>query len=100
MNIGLVIFTEKIYDNQKGYFYIPIIWREEFQFYIGREIGIDCYNNLIIIDGIKSRSYTQCVSSKGKITIPIELRKQLSYSTFHIIIIQHEEKILLVPKVS
>jgi bifunctional DNA-binding transcriptional regulator/antitoxin component of YhaV-PrlF toxin-antitoxin module len=96
----MVIFTEKIYNNQKGYFYIPVIWRDEFNLHSGSEVGIDIVNNNIIIDRIRSRTFTQKVSAKGKLTIPYELRKHLSNKTYDIIIMQKEEKILLTPKVS
>jgi bifunctional DNA-binding transcriptional regulator/antitoxin component of YhaV-PrlF toxin-antitoxin module len=97
----MVIFTEKTYENEKGYFYIPVTWREEFDLHCGAEVGIDCYNNaVIIIDKTISREYKQIVSAKGKLTIPQDLRQRLIDQTYHIIIEQRDERIILAPKMN
>ncbi|MBY6037588.1 hypothetical protein KUV80_13035 [Fictibacillus nanhaiensis] len=96
----MVIFTDKTYNNQRGYFYIPVTWREEFNLHKGKEVGIDVDNDIIIIDRQQSREFTRTVSAKGKLTIPLELRKHLLNKTYDIIIMQKEEKIMLSPKVS
>lgn len=95
----LVIFTKKTYENKKGYLYIPVIWREEFNIHSGLEIGIDCYHDsILVIDKTLTREYKQIISSKGYLTIPYELRQKLSYDTFQIIIEQKDERIILAPK--
>jgi bifunctional DNA-binding transcriptional regulator/antitoxin component of YhaV-PrlF toxin-antitoxin module len=94
----MVILTEKVYDNEKGYFYIPVVWREEFDLRNGIEVGIDYYNDVIIIDKLKSREFTQRISAKGRLTIPHELRQQLDNETYKIYIIQTDEKIILTPE--
>jgi bifunctional DNA-binding transcriptional regulator/antitoxin component of YhaV-PrlF toxin-antitoxin module len=93
----MVISTEKTYNNDRGYFYIPVVWREEFNLHRGMEVGIDYYNEVVIIDKSKSREFTQTVSAKGKLTIPLELREQLHNETYNIYIIQRDEKIILTP---
>jgi bifunctional DNA-binding transcriptional regulator/antitoxin component of YhaV-PrlF toxin-antitoxin module len=95
----LVIFTKKTYENKKGYLYIPVIWREEFNIHSGLEVGIDCYqNSILVIDKTLTREYKQTISNKGYLTIPYELRKKLTCDIFQIIIEQKEERILLAPK--
>ncbi|WP_226535513.1 AbrB/MazE/SpoVT family DNA-binding domain-containing protein [Fictibacillus halophilus] len=97
----MVIFTEKTYENEKGYFYIPVTWREEFKLYSGAEVGIDCYNNsIIVIDKAGTREFKQIVTEKGNITIPLELRKKLINQSYHIIIEQRDERIILAPKLN
>jgi bifunctional DNA-binding transcriptional regulator/antitoxin component of YhaV-PrlF toxin-antitoxin module len=97
----VVIFTEKTYENEKGYFYIPVTWREEFKLHSGTEVGIDCYNNtLIVIDKAVTREFKQIVTEKGKLTIPLELRQKLKDQTYHIIIEQKDERIILAPKLN
>ncbi|MFC0235483.1 hypothetical protein [Fictibacillus phosphorivorans] len=96
----MVIVTEKTYENEKGYFYIPIAWREEFNLHGGEEVGIDCYHNhIVVIDKTVSREYKQKVTEKGKLTIPLELRQKLIDQTYHVIIEQREERIILAPKI-
>ncbi|MDR7074228.1 hypothetical protein [Fictibacillus barbaricus] len=97
----MVIFTEKTYKNEKGYFYIPVTWREEFKLYNGVEVGIDCFNDsVIVIDRAPAREYKQFVSAKGKLTIPLELRQRLNNQSYHIIIEQRDERIILAPKLN
>jgi bifunctional DNA-binding transcriptional regulator/antitoxin component of YhaV-PrlF toxin-antitoxin module len=97
----MVIFTEKTYENEKGYFYIPVTWREEFKLHSGTEVGIDCYNNsIIVIDKSTAREYKQIVTEKGNVTIPLELRQKLNNQTYHIIIEQKDERIILAPKLN
>jgi bifunctional DNA-binding transcriptional regulator/antitoxin component of YhaV-PrlF toxin-antitoxin module len=95
----LVIFTKKTYENKKGYLYIPVIWREEFNIHSGLEVGIDCYqNSILVIDKTLTREYKQIISNKGFLTIPHELRERLTCNTFQIIIEQKDERIILAPK--
>ncbi|MGA4719801.1 hypothetical protein [Fictibacillus nanhaiensis] len=95
----MVIFTKKIYENKKGYLYIPVIWREEFNIHRGLEIGIDCFNDsILVIDKTLTREYKQMISNKGFLTIPYELRQRLTYDTFQIMIEQKDERIILTPK--
>jgi bifunctional DNA-binding transcriptional regulator/antitoxin component of YhaV-PrlF toxin-antitoxin module len=93
----LVIFTGKTYENERGYFYIPVTWREEFNLYCGIGVGIDYKNNFLVIDRGTSREYTQKISAKGKLTIPLELREKIHSNKFYILIEQCEEKIILAP---
>jgi bifunctional DNA-binding transcriptional regulator/antitoxin component of YhaV-PrlF toxin-antitoxin module len=97
----MVIFTKKTYENEKGYFYIPVTWREEFKLHSGLKLGIDCYNeSIVVIDKTSTREYKQVVTEKGYITIPFELRQKLAFKTFHILIEQRDEKIILAPKLN
>lgn len=95
----LVIYTNKVYENKKGYLYIPVIWREEFNIHNGLEIGIDCYHNsILVIDKSLKREFKQIISNKGYLTIPYALRQKLICNTFQIIIEQKDERIILAPK--
>lgn len=94
---ALVIFTGKTYENEKGYFYIPVTWREEFNLQSGKVMGIDYKNNFLIINTKPSREYKQKINSKGYLTIPLNLREKLHSNKFYIIVEQREEKIILAP---
>jgi bifunctional DNA-binding transcriptional regulator/antitoxin component of YhaV-PrlF toxin-antitoxin module len=89
--------SDKLYDNNKGYIYIPISWREEFQLSNGAEVGIDLEDGIITIDKNLTREYIQKITSKGKLTIPYDLRQKLSYQTYNIYIIHSVERVILVP---
>lgn len=93
----LVIFTGKTYKNDKGYLYIPVTWREEFNLRSGKVVGIDYKNDCLVIDSKPSREYKQKIDSKGNLTIPLDLREKLHSNNFHIIIEQLEERIILAP---
>ncbi|MGA4722204.1 hypothetical protein [Fictibacillus nanhaiensis] len=94
----MVIYTKKTYDNKKGYLYIPVIWREEFNIYNGLEVGIDCFHDsILVIDKTLTREYKQMISNKGYLTVPYELRQKLTHDTFQIMIEQKDEKIILAP---
>jgi bifunctional DNA-binding transcriptional regulator/antitoxin component of YhaV-PrlF toxin-antitoxin module len=94
----MVIFTGKTYENEKGYLYIPVTWREEFDLQSGEGVGIDYKNNFLVIDKETSREYCQTVSARGNLTIPLELRDKLNNETFYILIEQQKKKIILAPK--
>jgi bifunctional DNA-binding transcriptional regulator/antitoxin component of YhaV-PrlF toxin-antitoxin module len=94
----MVLLMEKTYDNEKGHFYIPIAWREEFDLQEGIEVGIDFINGIILIDKTLTREYSQKVSAKGKLTIPLEIRQLLHTNLYKIYVIQNDEKIILSPK--
>lgn len=94
-----MIYTKKTYDNKKGYLYIPVIWREEFNIHSGLEVGIDCYHDsILVIDKTLTREFKQIISNKGYLTIPFELRQKLICNSFQIIIEQKDERIILAPK--
>jgi bifunctional DNA-binding transcriptional regulator/antitoxin component of YhaV-PrlF toxin-antitoxin module len=59
--------SDKHYDNNKGYIYIPISWREEFQLSNGAEVGIDLEDGILSIDKNLTREYIQKITSKGKL---------------------------------
>jgi bifunctional DNA-binding transcriptional regulator/antitoxin component of YhaV-PrlF toxin-antitoxin module len=92
------LLMEKTYDNEKGYFYIPIAWREEFNLQDGIEVGIDFLNGIIVIDKTLTREYSQNVSARGKLTIPLEIRQLLHTDIYNIYVIQKDRKIILSPK--
>jgi bifunctional DNA-binding transcriptional regulator/antitoxin component of YhaV-PrlF toxin-antitoxin module len=92
------LLMEKKYDNEKGYFYIPIAWREEFDLQDGIEVGIDFLNGIIVIDKTLTRQYSQNVSARGKLTIPLEIRQLLHTDIYNIYVIQKDRKIILSPK--
>jgi bifunctional DNA-binding transcriptional regulator/antitoxin component of YhaV-PrlF toxin-antitoxin module len=96
---NLIFFTEKIYDNEKGYMYIPAVWRAEFHLHTGTEVGIDYNNDFLVIDKETSREYTQKISSKGNLTIPLKLREKIHNDKFYILIEQRQEKIILAPAI-
>jgi bifunctional DNA-binding transcriptional regulator/antitoxin component of YhaV-PrlF toxin-antitoxin module len=93
----LVILMEKMYENEKGYFYIPVVWREEFNLQEGQEVGIDLLNDVIMIDKTNTREFNQIIVGKGKLTIPIELREKLKNKFYNIFILQRDKKIILTP---
>lgn len=86
-----------MYENEKGYFYIPIVWREEFNLQEGIEVGIDLLNGALIIDKTKTREFNQKIVRKGKLTIPCEIRGKLKSRKYNIFILQRDEKIILTP---
>jgi bifunctional DNA-binding transcriptional regulator/antitoxin component of YhaV-PrlF toxin-antitoxin module len=94
----MVLLMEKTYDNEKGYFYIPIAWREEFNLQEGIEVGIDFINGIVLIDKTLTREFSRNISAKGKLTIPLEVRQLLHANKYNIYIIQKESKIILSPK--
>jgi bifunctional DNA-binding transcriptional regulator/antitoxin component of YhaV-PrlF toxin-antitoxin module len=94
----MVLLMEKTYDNEKGYFYIPIAWREEFNLQEGIEVGIDYLNGIIVIDKTLTREFSQNVSSRGKLTIPLKVRQFLHTDIYNIYVIQKDQKIILSPK--
>jgi bifunctional DNA-binding transcriptional regulator/antitoxin component of YhaV-PrlF toxin-antitoxin module len=94
----MVLLMEKTYDNEKGHFYIPVAWREELNLQEGIEVGIDFINGIILIDKTLTREYSQKVSAKGKLTIPLEIRQFLHTNLYKIYVIQNDEKIILSPK--
>jgi bifunctional DNA-binding transcriptional regulator/antitoxin component of YhaV-PrlF toxin-antitoxin module len=94
----MVLLMEKTYDNEKGYFYIPIAWREEFNLQEGIEVGIDFINGIVLIDKTLTREFSRNISAKGKLTIPLEIRQLLHTNKYNIYIIQKENKIILSPK--
>lgn len=87
--------AEKYYDNDRGYLYIPVSWREEFNITRDTIVGIDCENDVIIIDKNVEREYTQRLSKKGVLTIPLNLRQKLSHKIYNIYIVHAEEKVIL-----
>jgi bifunctional DNA-binding transcriptional regulator/antitoxin component of YhaV-PrlF toxin-antitoxin module len=94
----MVLLMEKTYDNEKGYFYIPIAWREEFNLQEGIEVGIDFINGIVVIDKILTREFSRNVSAKGKLTIPLEVIQLLHTNKYNIYVIQKDNKIILSPK--
>lgn len=94
----MVLLMEKTYDNAKGYFYIPIAWREEFNLTEGIEVGIDFINGIVVIDKTLTREFSRNVCAKGKLTIPLEVRQLLHTNKYNIYIIQKDKKIILSPK--
>ncbi len=86
---------DKYYDNDKGYIYIPIRWREEFGISNGSTVGIEFVDDTIIIDKDITRKFTQKVSSRGALTIPLELRQKLKHKIYNIYIVHPEEKVIL-----
>jgi bifunctional DNA-binding transcriptional regulator/antitoxin component of YhaV-PrlF toxin-antitoxin module len=94
----MVLLMEKTYDNEKGHFYIPVVWREEFNLQDGIEVGIDFINGIIVIDKMLTREYSQKVSARGKLTIPLEVRQLLQTNNYNIYVIQKDKKIILSPK--
>ncbi|MBN3555623.1 hypothetical protein JYA63_15200 [Fictibacillus nanhaiensis] len=86
---------DKYYDNDRGYIYIPIRWREEFAISNGSIVGIDCEDDVIIIDKNMTREFTQKISKRGALTIPLELRQKLKHKIYSIYIVHAEEKVIL-----
>ncbi|MED1864351.1 hypothetical protein P4V41_12870 [Fictibacillus nanhaiensis] len=91
------VVLNKFYDNKKGYFHLPVVWREEFQFQIGEKVGIDVEDGKIIIDKLNARRFTPIIGVKGRLTIPIEIRQELKSHTYQIIAIQETEQFVLIP---
>lgn len=86
---------DKYYDNEKGYIYIPIRWREEFDISNGSMVGIDCEDEVVIIDKDTTREFIQKISKRGALTIPLELRQKLKHKRYSIYIVHAEEKVIL-----
>jgi bifunctional DNA-binding transcriptional regulator/antitoxin component of YhaV-PrlF toxin-antitoxin module len=91
------VLLKKGYDNKKGYFYIPVVWREEFQFEVGGKVSLDVEDDKIIIDKHTNRRFTQLVGVRGRITIPIEVREVLKNQIFQMLDRQDTEQLILIP---
>ncbi|ANC77425.1 hypothetical protein ABE65_011675 [Fictibacillus phosphorivorans] len=62
----MAILLKRCYYKKKGYFYIPVVWREEFQFEVGETVSLDIESDKIIIDKKGDRRFTQVVGVKGR----------------------------------
>ena len=82
------VVLNKFYDNKKGYFHIPVVWREEFQFQVGEKVGVD---------KMRERQFTPIIGVKGRLTIPIEIRQELKSHIYQLIAIQETEQFILTP---
>lgn len=91
------VVLNKFYDNKKGYFHIPVVWREEFQFQVGEKVGVDVKDGIIIIDKMHERQFTPIIGVKGRLTIPIEIRQELKSPIYQLIAIQETEQFILTP---
>jgi bifunctional DNA-binding transcriptional regulator/antitoxin component of YhaV-PrlF toxin-antitoxin module len=91
------VVLNKFYDNKKGYFHIPVVWREEFQFQVGEKVGVDVKDGIIIIDKMHVRQFTPIIGVKGRLTIPIEIRQELKSHIYQLIAIQETEQFILTP---
>ncbi|MGA4719838.1 hypothetical protein [Fictibacillus nanhaiensis] len=91
------VVLNKFYDNKKGYFHIPVVWREEFQFQVGEKVGVDVKDGIIIIDKMRVRQFTPIIGVKGRLTIPIEIRQELKSHIYQLIAIQETEQFILTP---
>jgi bifunctional DNA-binding transcriptional regulator/antitoxin component of YhaV-PrlF toxin-antitoxin module len=51
-----------------------------------------------VIDRTLTREYSQNVSARGKLTIPLEIRQLLHTNIYNIYVMQKDRKIILSPK--
>ncbi|MET3728230.1 bifunctional DNA-binding transcriptional regulator/antitoxin component of YhaV-PrlF toxin-antitoxin module [Fictibacillus halophilus] len=93
MNIEI----NKNYSNEKGYFYLPAVWREEFRLQIGQAVEFMVDGENIMISKNKNQSKKRVIGKKGMLTIPHNIRMKLNHKLYKIFILQKEEKILLTP---
>ncbi|MET3727052.1 bifunctional DNA-binding transcriptional regulator/antitoxin component of YhaV-PrlF toxin-antitoxin module [Fictibacillus halophilus] len=91
------VLLKKCYDNKKGYFYIPVVWSEEFQFEVGGKVSLGIEDDKIVIDKHTNRRYTQLIGVRGRITIPVEIREVLKDQTYQMLVKQDTEQIILIP---
>jgi hypothetical protein len=95
--VKYLIVIKRKYNNDKGYFIIPIMWREEFNMNIGEKVGIDLVGTNVIIDRDLNREYIRAVQQRGHLNIPLKLKNKLESELYDIVILYRDKKILLIP---
>jgi bifunctional DNA-binding transcriptional regulator/antitoxin component of YhaV-PrlF toxin-antitoxin module len=93
MNIEI----NKNYSNEKGYFYLPAVWREEFKLHIGQPVEFIVDGQNVMISKNRNTAKKRVIGKKGMLTIPHNIRMNLNHKLYRIFILQKEEKILLSP---
>jgi bifunctional DNA-binding transcriptional regulator/antitoxin component of YhaV-PrlF toxin-antitoxin module len=91
------IEINKKYCNDKGHFYLPAVWREEFRLQIGQAVDIMVEGENIMIRKNTDQTKKKIIGKKGRLTIPLNIRTKLNHKLYRILVLQKEEKILLTP---
>ncbi|ANC77464.1 hypothetical protein ABE65_011910 [Fictibacillus phosphorivorans] len=91
------IEINKKYCNEKGYFYLPAVWREEFSLQSGQAVQFLVDGENIMISKNQNKPKKRIIGKRGMLTIPHHIRMKLNHKLYRIFILQMEEKILLTP---